>query len=236
MEYRIGFKGKYYKLFEYKTENREDYGRTYKYEYYKFVKVISMNKEKTIEKYPDVPFDEFCNDRKYSTFYKRTLIINDDKFHCGKYAGKNFEMCEDYDYMMWFYNTCANETQKPIIESILLNNNYVIINNEMVSQAKIDWDNDKENRKNKTLEKLEKGLPFIVIFNGNIHTDGTYFDKQLQVTLSFEKYRTSYWDDIFYGMPIDSNGNAKRIKGKQIMITKYNINNDIVSIKEWRFA
>ena len=31
-----------------------------------------------LEKYPNIPFDEYCNDRKYATFYKRTLIINDD--------------------------------------------------------------------------------------------------------------------------------------------------------------
>lgn len=236
MEYRIGFKGKYYKLFEYKIKYLEENGKTYKYECYSFVKVISMSKEKTLEKYPDVPFDEYCNDRKYATFYKRTLIINDDKFHCGKYAGKNFDMCDDYDYMMWFYNTCANETQKPIIESILLNNNYIIIDNKMCSQAKLDLKNEREDRKNKTLEKLEKGLPFIINFTANIHTDGTYFDKQLQVTLKFEKYRTSYWDEIYYGMPIDSKGNAKRVKGKQVMITKYTIDNDIVNISEWRFA
>ena len=62
MEYRIGFKGKYYKLFEYKIKYLEENGKTYKYECYSFVKVISMSKEKTIEKYPDVPFDEYCND------------------------------------------------------------------------------------------------------------------------------------------------------------------------------
>ena len=236
MEYRIGFTGKYYKLYEYNIIYREDSGKTYKYECYSFAKVISMNKDKTIKKYPDVPFDEFCNDRRYSTFHKRTLIINDDKFHCGKYAGKSFDMCDDYDYMMWFYNTCATETQKPIIENILLNNNYVSINNEMCSQAKLDLKNERDDRKNKTLEKLEKGLPFIINFTANIHTDGTYFDKQLQVTLRFEKYRTSYWDEIYYGMPIDSKGNAKRIKGKQVMITKYTINNDIVNISEWRFT
>ena len=236
MEYRIGFTGKYYKLYEYNIIYREDYGKTYKYEHYKFVKVISMNKDKTIEKYPDVSFDEFCNDRKYSTFFKRTLVINDDKFHCGKYAGKNFDMCDDYDYLMWFYNACANDNQKSIIENILLNNDYIIIDNVMMSKEKINKENEKENRKNKSLEKLAKGLPFIVNFTANIHTDGTYFDKNLQITLRFERYRTSYWDDIYYGMPIDSNNKAKRIKGKQIMITKYTVDNDIVNILEWRFA
>ena len=236
MEYRIGFKGKYYKLYEYKIKYSEENGKTYKYECYSFVKVISMSKEKTIVKYPDVQFDEFCNDRKYSTFYKRTLVINDDKFHCGKYAGKSFEMCDDYDYLMWFYNTCANDSQKQIIENILLNNDYVIIDNVMMSKEKINKENEREDRKNKTLEKLNKKLPFIVNFTANVHTDGTYFDKQLQVTFRFERYRNSYWYDICYGMPIDSNNKAKRVKGKQLMITKYTVDNDIVNISEWRFA
>ena len=236
MEYRIGFTGKYYKLYEYNIIYREDNGKTYKYECYSFVKVISMSKDKTIKKYPDVPFDEFCNDRRYSTFHKRTLIIKNDKFHCGKYAGKNFDMCDDYDYMKWFYNSCATEDQKKFIKQILLDNNYVLVDNEFYSVEKLEKDANKESQKNKTLEKLSKNLPFISSIEKNINTEGDYFDKKLQIKLHFERYKTSYWDDFYYGMPIDSNGNAKRIKGKQIIITKYNVNNDIVSIKEWRFA
>ena len=236
MEYRIGFTGKYYKLYEYNIIYREDNGKTYKYECYSFVKVISMSKDKTIKKYPDVPFDEFCNDRRYSTFNKRTLIIKNDKFHCGKYAGKNFDMCDDYDYMKWFYNSCATEDQKKFIKQILLDNNYVLVDNEFYSVEKLEKDANKESQKNKTLEKLSKNLPFISSIEKNINTEGDYFDKKLQIKLHFERYKTSYWDDFYYGMPIDSNGNAKRIKGKQIIITKYNVNNDIVSIKEWRFA
>jgi hypothetical protein len=145
-------------------------------------------------------------------------------------------MCDDYDYLMWFYNTCANDNQKSIIKDILLNNNYIIVDNVMMSIEKINNENDKKIVKNKTLEKLEKGLPVIVNFTANVHTDGTYFDKQLQVTFRFEKYRNSFWDDICYGMPINSDNKAKRVKGKQLMITKYKVENDIVNISEWRFA
>lgn len=238
MEYRIGFKGKYYKLFEYKTQISDENGKTYKYEYYSFVKVISMSKEKTIEKYPNVPFDEFCNDRNYSTFYKRTLIIKNDKFHCGKYAGKNFDMCDDYDYMKWFYNSCAKDNQKEIIKNILLANGYIIQEDDkMASTKKIEETNERENRKVKSFEKLSKNLPFIVNFKANIHSDGTYFDKQMQVTLHFENYKVSYWDDIVYGMPIDSKGYGKRIKDKQILILKYTIDeNNTVNITDWKFA
>ena len=236
MEYRIGFKGKYYKLFEYEIKYLEENGKTYKYECYSFVKVISMSKEKTIEKYPDVPFDEFCNDRRYSTFYKRTLIIKNDKFHCGKYAGKCFNMCDDYDYMKWFYNSCATEEQKDIIKPILLDNNYVLVDNEFYSVEKLEKDANKESQKNKTLEKLSKNLPFISSVEKNINTSGDYFDKQLQIKLHFEKYKTSYWDELYYGMPIDNKGKAKRIKGKQILVIKYTLSDNIVNIEEWKFA
>ena len=188
MEYRIGFTGKYYKLYEYNIIYREDYGKIYKYECYSFVKVISMSKDKTIKKYPDVQFDEFCNDRRYSTFNKRTLIIKNDKFHCGKYAGKSFDMCDDYDYMKWFYNSCATEDQKEVLKSILLENNYVLVDNEFYSVEKIENDINKENQKNKTLEKLSKNLPFISSVEKNINTNGDYFDKKLQIKLHFERY------------------------------------------------
>ena len=236
MEYRIGFTGKYYKLYEYNIIYREDYGKIYKYECYSFVKVISMSKDKTIKKYPDVQFDEFCNDRRYSTFNKRTLIIKNDKFHCGKYAGKSFDMCDDYDYMKWFYNSCATEDQKEVLKSILLENNYVLVDNEFYSVEKIENDINKENQKNKTLEKLSKNLPFISSVEKNINTNGEYFDKKLQIKLHFERYKTSYWDEFYYGMPIDLNGKAKRIKGKQILILKYTLNDNVVNIQEWKFA
>ena len=239
MEYRIGFKGKYYRLYEYKIKYSEENGKTYKYEYYSFIKVISMSKEKTIEKYPDIQFDEFCNDRKYSTFHKRTLIINDNKFHCGKYAGKSFDMCDDYDYMAWFYNSCANKNQKEILKSILLENNYILIDNEFHSSEQIKIDINKENKKNEMLKKLNKNLPFISNIEKNPNINGDYYDKSLQIKLHFVNYKTSFWDDYCYSMPIDINGKAKRIKGKQILITKYNINDfDTIEVNviEWRIT
>ena len=89
---------------------------------------------------------------------------------------------------------------------------------------------------NKTLEKLNKNLPFISSVEKNINTEGDYFDKKLQIKLHFERYKTSYWDDFYYGMPIDMKGKAKRIKGKQILILKYTLNDNVVNIQEWKFA
>lgn len=247
MEYRIGFKGKYYKLYEYKITYLVDNGKKFKYEWYKFSKVISMNKEKTIKLYPDVPFDNFCNNRVYSNFYRRTLVIENDKFHCGQYAGKCFDMCDDYDYMMWFYNSCATEEQKENLKTILLNsssskNNYMLVDNIIVSKEKINEEKEKNNRKHKILEKLKKNLPFIVNFTANIHTDGTYFDDRLQIKIHFNKYKISHWKDFSYGLPIDNKGKAKRIKNKQILILKYEVNHYnslediIVNVQEWQFA
>jgi hypothetical protein len=43
-----------------------------------------------------------------------------------------------------------------------------------------------------------------------------------------------------WGYPIDKNGNAKRVKNKQLLIEKYDYVEDnyhtIAVVKEWRFA
>ena len=236
MEYRIGFKGKYWKLYEFTIVYKEVEGKTYKYDYYKFVKNISMNKEKAAAKYPEAIFDEFANDRKYTTFWKRELVVLATKFHCGKYAGKNFEMCDDYDYMKWFYNNCATDEQKPLLEDILFSNKFVMHEGQMISNEKLDELNEREARRLKSIEKLEKNIPFITFMAANIKTDGTYFDKSLQVTLKFDKYRCCGWDDFCYGMPIDYSGKARRIKGKQILVLQYVFDGEVVTVMNWKFA
>lgn len=236
MEYRIGFKGKYYKLYEFFTSTHELYGKTYRRENYKFVKNISMNKEKAAEKYPNAIFDEFANNQKYTFFYKQEQVIFPDKFHCGKYCGKSFDMCNDYDYMKWFYNDCANDEQKAVLEPILKENGFIMHEDKLISNEKLNELKERETRRNKSIEKLEKNLPFIVFMAANVHTDGTYFDKQLQIKLLFERCKSSYWNEIYYGMPIDSTGKARRVKGKQLLILRYIFDGEVVNVIEWKFA
>ena len=107
---------------------------------------------------------------------------------------------------------------------------------KLISNEKLNELKEREARRNKSIEKLEKNLPFIVFMAANVHTDGTYFDKQLQIKLLFEHYKSSYWNEIYYGMPIDNTGKARRVKGKQLLILRYVFDGEVVNVIEWKFA
>lgn len=240
MALRIGFANKYYTLWEYNVSYRtNEKGISFKTESYRFLHNASKDKDRAFAKYPDATFDENLRGRHHSWSYEKR-IIDYNKYHCGKYMGVMFTASTDYNYMMWFYNTCAIDEQKPIIEPLLLEEGYEF---DYVGDTKI-FITPKEVEKRKHLDelgskgkaKLAQGIPFVVTFARSLNEVGEYFINDLQITLSFENYKTMYYDGFYYSLPIDAKGHTKRIKNKQIMIEKYElINENNALVKSWKF-
>ena len=243
MALKIGFARKYYTVWDYSVSYRNDArGVNYKTEHYVFLRNASMNKVKALAKYPDAEYCEDLRGRTRSWDYEHR-VIEENKFHVGKYSGILFAACTDYDYMMWFYNNCATTEQKENIESVLIPEGYEVITytstneKQMISPEDVKARKEQEEREMQGKARLEKGLPFVVNMERNLDDEGKYLIRDLEITLRFEKFKPGYYRDMTWGLPIDKKGNAKRVKNKQILIEKYELGkNNTAIVKEWRFA
>lgn len=255
MALKIGFARKYYTVWNYSVSERTDArGIKYRTEHYVFLRNASMNKEKALAKYPDAEYCEDLRGRTRSWDYEYRVIEN-NKFHVGKYSGILFTACTDYNYMMWFYNNCAIDVQKNAIEHVLIPEGYEVVENtyiwdddgyeeastrtekRMISPEDVKARKEQEEREMQGKARLEKGIPFVVTTEKNLNDMGEYFIKDLEITLRFEKFKPGYYRDMTWGYPIDKKGNAKRVKNKQLLIEKYELaGNNIAIVKEWRFV
>lgn len=256
MVYNIGFAGKFYTLWQHSVNYRtNEQGVVFRKDNYTYVKNISFDKDKALEKYPDAIFNESL--RGCTSSWSREVRVQEyNKFHCGKYTGRLFDACTDYDYMKWFYNNCANDDQKIYLADLMKPEGYEVrtssyswedysgsgetyekIVNYMLSPKEIQNIKKKEEIANKANARFSTGNPFIVEMSRNLDEYGEYFIKEMETTLRFENFKCNYYNGYYYGLPKDAKGNAKRIKNKQLLIEKYELlENNIVLVKEWRFA
>lgn len=243
MALRIGFANKYYTLWEYNVSYRtNEKGISFKTESYRFLHNASKDKDRALSKYPDAIYDENLRGRHHSWSYEKR-IIDYNKYHCGKYMGIMFAASTDYDYMMWFYNNCAIDEQKKIIETVLIPEGYEVITytstnvKQMISPEDVKARKEQEERELYGKTRLAKGIPFVVTMEKNLNDMGEYFIRDLEITIRFKNYKENYYQGYYYGLPLDNKGHAKRVKNKQLLIEKYELINDTTAlIKEWRFA
>lgn len=236
MELRIGFANKYYTLWEVTETTQENSRGNYLIIRYRYLHNLSFDKDKAFAKFPEAKWDETLQGRRGS-FYKSSRIIEDDKFNFGKYATLKFTECNDYNYMMWFYNNCANENQKQILGNILINQNYGLCEGIMYSPEKMEEIRKEEEKRKYGESKLASGNPFIVLFERNLSSEGTYFVSQLNITLKFRDYKVYTYEDYYYGLPCDKKGTGKRIKNRQVMIGQYILeSSDVAIVTDWKYV
>lgn len=253
MALRIGFANKYYTLWEYNVSYRtNEKGISFKTESYRFLHNASKDKDRALAKYPDAIYDENLRGRHNSWSYEKRMI-DYNKYHCGKYMGIMFTASTDYDYMMWFYNNCAIDEQKKIIETVLIPEGYEVVENtyswddgfdehtnterRIISPKDVQARKEREERELYGKARLAKGIPFVVTMEKNLNDMGEYFIHDLEITIRFKNYKENYYQGYYYGLPLDNKGHAKRVKNKQLLIEKYELINDITAlVKEWRFA
>ena len=237
MELRIGFANKYYTLWEYSEEVMESSRGKFFIKRYKYRHNLSFDKERAFAKFPEAVFDETLVGRRGS-WSTSSRIIDDDKFHVGKYANKLFTEVDDYDYMMWFANNCCNEAQKSILIPILINQGYGYIPGDsyLKSPKDIEEYRKEQEKTNYGKSKLEQGIPFIVTFTRNLNDDGEYFVEPLGITVKFPNFNIYYYEGFPYGLPCDNKGKGKRIKNRQVMIGQYIADGETVIVTDWKYV
>lgn len=254
MEYNIGFAGKYYTLWEHETVYRNnDMGVIFRRDNYRFIKNISFDRDKAIAKYPEATFNDDLRGRKGS-WVCEVRVREYNKFHCGKYMGRLFDACTDYDYMKWFYNNCANDDQRNYLENLMKPEGYEVrvqkfhwddelgethesIQKDMLSPKEVQSIKEQKEREEKAKERFSTGTPFIVSMTRNLDEFGECFIKDLETKLKFEDFKCNCYEGYYYGLPKDKKGHAKRVKNKQLLIEKYEVLQDnTLRVKEWRFA
>lgn len=231
---------KYYTLFNMEVKNiPNSRGYAEDRKCYSKIKKVSMNKEKAIKLCPDAMFDEELVVR-YPNFsipmYETRTWNANDRFRFGKYFGERIDECNDYDYMVWYFDHIENENGKhnDFVKKCLINAGYIykdmggygyFLSPVEVKRSKLTTD------KNAALiEKLENGLPISFGAERNVFGDGNY--KIKNVTYHFNNLKSNYYNGFFCYMPMNAKGIGKRIKFKNVIVTKYTyeINGDEITI------
>lgn len=225
--YFIGFSNKYYTLWTMSIETRTIGYNTYNIHYYNYIKNLSMDKDVAFEKAPKgAVYNELLRG-KSASFEKREWIIDNDKFHNGKYNGMLFTECSDYEYLAWFFSSVATFEQRKNIIPILEANGYKYDEHGLLwtpdELAEIAKHNDRIATSN---EILKNNNPITIDIKCNVDENGEYYDCDSEIKIKFPEIQGNYYRGFEYYLPV-MNGKAKRIKNKTITITKYNKLDDL---------
>ena len=218
MEY-IGKADKFYTLWEVTEDSRTTpRGQVYKVVYHKYIKNISFDLLKATAKYPNAILDESL--RGHSSWvsydYPKPPV---DEFCGGKYRGDKIAECTDYPYLHWAYNMTSviPWDAREVVEGILTKVGYRRINDshiatpeevEMIEKSFADCEAAQE-----TLEKFNS---ISVVPSKNLDDCGHLTVDNIEFI--FPNYKEIEYAGFPYGLPINSKGQAKRIKNKMIEI------------------
>ena len=218
MEY-IGKSEKFYTLWEVWEETRQTQrGESYKVIHHQYIKNISFDLVKATSKYPNAIIDESL--RGHSSWnsydYPKPPV---DEFCGGKYRGDKIADCRDYGYLYWAYDLSyiipyeSREVVLGILESVGYRkiNETHIATPEEVEKIEKSFEECASNE-----EILEKFGSITIVPTKNLDEMGNLTIGNM--VLEFPNYKDIEYGGYHYGLPIDSKGNAKRIKNKEIEI------------------
>lgn len=224
--YTIGFANKYYTLWDCTTNERTD-DRGIRYITYSnvYLKNISFDLDKAQKLYPGAPVDESLKGHTRS-FNTNKVIYPDNVFHFGKYCGKRFDECSDYDYMAWYFQQVDKVQQEELIP-ILEDHGYFTfpyfdmksygIETAEEHAAREEHDRKLLKEREYVKEYISKG-ELILDITSNPNEEGEYYDMNSEYTFKFNEVRSNCYQGFEYYLPV-MNGKCKRIKNKSIKIT-----------------
>lgn len=232
----IIFRNKFYKLYEtkeYILEQTDDYIR--RCTRYNFVKSISKDKTKALEKYPDAEFDETLGEYRSGSFNTfRIEWLTNKVFRFGKYAKQRIDDTDDIKYVAWYYGHIDGE-HKEYVGNILKKWGYEIETHtfkigkkKITNTCLVDTNEIKKNdmldkKYHSLIDDQKNGRILYLNATHNPNEDGLYRDGDN--LYKFEKVRYHYYNGIEYFLPV-LNDHAKRIKNKKLTIDKYNVSRD----------
>lgn len=224
----IGFSTKYYTLWEVNEEIITNERGKYKVVNHVYIKNISFDLDKAKEKYPNAVIDTALHGH---TSWRSTECVERyglDKFQGGKYRGEKIEDCTDYGYLVWAFDLgyIIDYDSRPLVLSILEKAGYKKINEYHIATpeelAKIEASFSETED---AMRILDETGSITLTTPKNLDEEGTI--KIGNIELAWEGMNWKYMDynGWPYGLPINSKGQAKRIKGKELKIVpeKYEI-------------
>lgn len=215
----IGKSNKYYTLWEVTVEPRTtSRGQPYTVTHHIYLKNISFDKDKAVEKYPEAIIDESLRGHSSWTSYDYpTLPI--DEFSCGKYSGEKIAECKDYNYLHWCWDngSIIPYESRDIAIKILEDAGYKQINENKIVTA------EEYKKILESFDECEDGLKLLdetgeitFEFTKNLNEEGEIRINNIHI--KFQNYKTLEYDGYPYGLPVDNKGKAKRIKNKKVKL------------------
>jgi len=231
----IGKADKFYTLWEITTDTypMAD-GRHYTVTHHIYIKNLSFNKETAMAKVPEAEVDESL--RGHHSFetvkYPEPPV---DTFHAGKYRGQKVVDCTDTDYLGWAWNnyrTMFSKEMEPIVETKLVEAGWRHTwSDEYYSDpTEVAEYNARAERLEELREMARTNTEFDFLVECNLSEEGECGVLNGDVLLKFKNYATYYYRGWPYGLPVDGNGKAKRIKNKELHIKAANVE---IAEKDW---
>lgn len=218
MEY-IGKSFKFYTLWEVSEESRTtSRGETYKVIYHQYIKNISFDLSKAVQKYPNAIIDENLHGHSSWTSYDYPKPPVDE-FCGGKYRGDKIAECTDLSYLHWAWDLgyIIPYESRDIAIDILEKNGYRKINeNHIATPEEVEKIEKSFDECSFIEEKLEKFGSISIIPTKNLDEMGNLSIGNMEI--EFPNYKEMEYSGYLYGLPLDSKGKAKRIKNKEIEI------------------
>lgn len=222
----IGFANKFYTLWEV-SEETQDLGNGHKYviTHFYYIKNISFDKETAFTKYPGLDFDENLRGKTQSWETKKEVWDNVDTYRFGKFKYEKIGD-HDIDYLAWYWDQVSGD-HKEYVGSVLKRHGYEIRtwgdnNQYLVDPKTIENEKKSIEAMNKMTEKLNSSDSFEICFDYNPDEDG--YCRVDDILYHFQEVKENWYNGFPYYLPI-LNGKSKRIKNKNIKVTKFNTKN-----------
>ena len=228
----IGFANKFYTLWNITEETKPlGNGRSYMVTHYTFIKNISFDKETALAKYPEAILNENLRGKTTSWNTTKEVWDNVDTFRFGKYNGQKINEVNDLGYTQWYWDQVTGEHKQYISEYlkehgyeircqiIELTEGKKIANQYLMSPEALENERKDAAEFIMLVEKCKNGEPFEVVPTKNLDDEGEFYDGN--ITYKFENFKVMYYNGYPYGLPVDAKGKSKRIKNKNLKITKY---------------
>jgi len=237
----IGFTNKFYTLWQITEETKPlGNGHNYIVTHYNYIKNISFDKKTALAKYPNATLDENLRGKTQSWNTEKEVWDNVDVFRFGKYKYEKIDNT-DLNYLAWYWNQIYGD-HKEYVGEILKANGY-----EIRINAYIDYSGEThtdeylvspnelelERKNNEVLNEIETKLNNgeTIEFTPECNPDELGDCRIGDIIYHFNEVKENYYQGWIYYLPV-VNGKQKRIKNKNIVVTKYTYtrNNSVITI------
>lgn len=230
---KIGFANKFYTLWDVtneplfttvRTANGDQSYRSGTRYNCVYIKNVSIDLEKVLKLYPNIPIDETLRGKSKSFEWAegdQRLEYANDVFSTGYSKGNAIDDCRDFRCLSWAWDNDRGQDRKNNIERALNNIGAYVYNGSVyeskeLMQAEIDREIDRDANKlriDNVYKSMISGGVVKVNMERNLSAFGTIFIDG--ILYKFNDYIVGYYNGYGYGMP-SYGGKGKRVKGKEI--------------------